>query len=89
MPMTLGKSVGNSILITVMLGNDEAVAQHLDYLICDIVAPRRRVLLIFYSRNFPSTQNTVRTGKPGIVANGIPDDEIATSVYYRRLFAVT
>jgi putative transposase len=27
MPMTLGKSVGNSILITVMLGNDEAVAQ--------------------------------------------------------------
>jgi hypothetical protein len=27
MPMTLGKPVGNSILITVMLGNDEAVAQ--------------------------------------------------------------
>jgi len=27
MPMTLGKPVGNSILITVMLGNGEAVAQ--------------------------------------------------------------
>ena len=46
--MTLDKSVGVSIPVAIMLGNDKAVAQPtLDYLIGNIAAPKRRALLIF------------------------------------------
>jgi len=32
-----------------MLGNDKAVAQHFDSLLCDTDAPKRRVLLHFFT----------------------------------------
>ena len=62
---------------------------NLDYLICDIAAPKLRVLLIFFTVvTFRRRKIMCEPEKPGIVARSIPHDEITPSVCYQRICVI-